>query len=307
MPICKICGNKEDIRIHQGKEMMFGTRISFEYMECSSCGTLALVNPPVDMQPYYADDYYSYLGLVHSPRWKNILKQLRLSSYLKFNISPPLYGEWLKLSGAKKHHKIADIGCGNGQLLYELNACGYQHLEGYDPFISQDVIVNKSLALYKKEVFDITDEGSFDILMMHHSFEHMDRPQEIVDKSYRLLKPGGLLMIRIPVSDALVWEEYGVDWVQLDAPRHFFIHSKKSMALMAEAAGFVTENVVFDSTAFQFWASELYKSGISLHDGKDLSRFTNQQLKAWDKRSLELNRLEKGDQACFYLRKKQKQ
>ena len=304
MPFCKICTNKKNNRNHQIKEMMFGTRISFEYMECSSCGTIALVDPPMDMQPHYADDYYSYLGLVSSPRWKNILKKIRLSLYLKLNINPPLYGEWIKLSGAKKHHRIADIGCGNGQLLYELNACGYQYLEGYDPFIAEDVIVNKSLALYKKEIFDITAEESFDIIMMHHSFEHMDRPQEIVDKSYELLKLGGLLLIRVPVADAQVWENYGVHWVQLDAPRHFFIHTKKSMAIIAENSGFETERVVFDSTSFQFWGSELYKADISLQEGKDLKRFTSEQITAWEKRAEVLNKQQKGDQACFYLRKR---
>jgi SAM-dependent methyltransferase len=304
MPSCKICFNKENNRNHQIKEMMIGTHIPFEYLECGFCGSLTLLDPPADMQPYYAGNYYSHLNLVSTPPWKNFLKKIRLSLFLKFNVSPPLYGEWLKLSGARKHHKIADVGCGNGQLLYELSACGYQHLEGYDPYIAQDVMVNRSLSLYKKDLFDIKREQVFDIIMMHHSFEHMDRPQEIVDKSFKLLKSGGLLLIRIPVADAQVWKNYGVNWVQLDAPRHFFIHTKKSMAIMAESAGFTMERVVFDSTAFQFWASELYRSGISLQDGKDLSRFTAQQLKAWQKKSQELNRLEKGDQACFYLRKK---
>jgi len=304
MPICKICQYSNKPSFHSVKEMMFGSGVPFDYLECTDCGAVSLIDPPADMRPYYADAYYSYYGLVSSPLWKNLLKKIRLSLYFKFNINPPIYGEWLKLANAKKNHRIADIGCGNGQILYEMNACGFQNLEGYDPFIAEDVVVNKSLAIYKREVLDIIADGSFDIIMMHHSFEHMDRPQEIVDKSYKLLKPGGLLLIRIPVADAQVWEDYGVHWVQLDAPRHFFIHTKKSMAILAEEAGFETERVVFDSTAFQFWGSELYKAGISLQEGKDLKMFTSKQLNAWENQAKLLNTQQKGDQACFYLRKK---
>jgi len=304
MQLCSICQHSDNHPIHRVKEMMFGTGIPFDYMECTHCGTVSLIDPPADMRSYYADAYYSYYGLVSSPPWKNILKKIRLSLYLYFNINPPLYGEWLKLSHAEKNHKIADIGCGNGQLLYEMNACGFHHLEGYDPFIAEDVVVNKSLAIYKRDIFDITEDGSFDIIMMHHSFEHMERPQEIVDKSHKLLKQGGLLLIRIPVADAQVWNEYGQDWVQLDAPRHFFIHTKKSMSILAEKAGFETERVVFDSTAFQYWGSELYKAGISLQDGKDLKKFSPEQIEVWEKRAQLLNEQQKGDQACFYLRKK---
>ena len=290
--------------MHRVKEMMFGTGVPFDYMECTECGTISLVDPPADMQPYYADDYYSYYGLVSSPLWKNVLKKIRLSLYFHFNINPPLYGEWLKLSNARKNHKIADIGCGNGQLLYEMYACGYQQLEGYDPFIEKDLEINDSLKLYKKDIFEIPSNADFDLIMMHHAFEHMAKPKEIVQKAYELLKPGGLLLIRIPVADAQVWEEYGVHWVQLDAPRHFFIHTKKSMAIMAEEAGFETEKIVFDSTGFQFWGSELYKAGISLQDGKDLRMFTSEQIDVWENRANELNHQQKGDQACFYLRKR---
>lgn len=304
MHLCTICQNKDNYRYHQVKEMMFGTGLQFDYKECTECGIISLMDPPADMQPYYADDYYSYIGLVSSPWWKNILKQIRLSIYLKFNINPPLYGEWLKRSNAQKSHKIADIGCGNGQILYEMAACGYQNLEGYDPFIERDLVINDSLKLFKKDIFEISSKNDFDMIMMHHSFEHMARPKEIMHKAYELLKPGGILLIRIPLADAQAWKDYGVHWVQLDAPRHFFIHTKKSMAILAEEAGFETERIVFDSRAFQFWGSELYKDGISLQEGKDLKRFTPEQIAAWEKRSKSLNTHQKGDQACFYLRKR---
>ena len=303
MSHCKVCENSNGNLYHQVKEMMFGTGHSFTYMECSNCGTISLQDPPADLQDYYPAAYYSYAGLVPSPFWKNVLKSLRLYLYLHFGFSPPIYGEWIKQGRVRKNHRIADFGCGSGQLLYELYAAGFIHLEGYDPYIEKDVKVNQALSIYKKSIFEIEEGDKFDVVMMHHAFEHMEEPKKIILKAFDLLVPGGLLLIRIPVADAAVWKEYGVNWVQLDAPRHFFLHTVKSMNLMADAAGFEMEKIIFDSTAFQFWGSELYKSGVSLFEGKDLKRFTKGQLQGWEEKAIRLNQDQLGDQACFYLRK----
>jgi 2-polyprenyl-3-methyl-5-hydroxy-6-metoxy-1,4-benzoquinol methylase len=75
--------------------------------------------------------------------------------------------------------------------------------------------------------------------MLHHSFEHMDNPCGVLKQIDKLLNPDGELLIRIPVSDSFAWRKYGVDWFQLDAPRHFFLHTTKSIALLAKNSGFV--------------------------------------------------------------------
>ncbi len=33
-----------------------------------------------------------------------------------------------------------------------------------------------------------------------------------------------ICLIRIPIKTEHIWNLYGVDWVQVDAPRHFYIH-----------------------------------------------------------------------------------
>jgi SAM-dependent methyltransferase len=44
-----------------------------------------------------------------------------------------------------------------------------------------------------------------------------------------LLACKGIIVVRIPAVSSYAWERYGVAWMQLDAPRHFFLHSPKSM------------------------------------------------------------------------------
>jgi hypothetical protein len=98
-----------------------------------------------------------------------------------------------------------------------------------------------------------------------------------------------------------------VDW---DAPRHLVVHSVKSIQLLAQLNSFELTQIVFDSTAFQFWGSEQYERGVPLYDSesyavnKKTKLFTEAQMKNWQKEAEELNKKGRGDQACFYLRRK---
>jgi hypothetical protein len=56
---CAICGNDADNRIFTAREMMFGLRESFDYLECSKCGCLQQLDVPEDLSRLY-DNYYSF-------------------------------------------------------------------------------------------------------------------------------------------------------------------------------------------------------------------------------------------------------
>jgi hypothetical protein len=95
--------------------------------------------------------------------------------------------------------------------------------------------------------------------------------------------------------------------VQLDAPRHLVVHTRRSMAIVADQAGLEITDVVYDSTAFQFWASELYQNDIPLYSDPSGAQPADPQLprsemRRYERQARKLNEQELGDQACFYLR-----
>ncbi|MES2881071.1 MAG: methyltransferase domain-containing protein, partial [Bacteroidota bacterium] len=130
---------------------------------------------------------------------------------------------------------------------------------------------------------------------------HMSEPLKVMQNIHSLLNHGGYLLIRIPVADCYAWEHYRTNWVQLDAPRHFFLHTTKSMQTLSEQAGFVLEDVVHDSWELQFWGSEKYKKDLPLTD--KTFTFTNEEMLAFKTEAQKLNAAKKGDQACFYFKK----
>jgi hypothetical protein len=87
------------------------------------------------------------------------------------------------------------------------------------------------------------------------------------------------------------------NWVQLDAPRHFVLYAIKSINFLAEKTGFKIGHTIFDSNAFQFWGSELYKKDIPLtlpdtHEWYPPERgFTAEQLSKFDEEARDLNEI----------------
>jgi SAM-dependent methyltransferase len=315
---CRICGNSTDNVPLLAREMMFGTRAEFQYFQCASCQCLQIETVPSNIAEHYPPSYYSFSpsGPKGEPAWRRGLKSAalryrfdgqgalgRLAASL-FEL-PPEIASWLAASAVRPDSRLLDVGSGQGVLLRQLAGWGFTSLTGADPFISADLSYPDGVRVLRRRLSELS--GEFDCIMMHHSFEHMDRPQEVLTEARRLLAPGGKVLVRIPLCSSAAYREYGVDWVQLDAPRHFFLHSHKSMSLLAESCGFSVESVFYDSTAFQFWGSEQYRRGIALRapnsyaESRKRSTFSTQDIAAFAARAQTLNAQEDGDQAGFVL------
>jgi SAM-dependent methyltransferase len=313
---CRICGNNKDNVEYLLNEMMFGYRDEFKYIKCASCGCLQIKEFPVDLKKYYPSNYYSFNNN-DSILKKYLIRKRNQCSFghksIIGNLLLKRFGHshlynWLKEAGLNFDDKILEVGCGEGNLLKKIADLGFNNLIGVDPFISADhIYMNKAKVL--KKYLENLDDVEFDFIMLHHSLEHMEHQVETLTKLNQLLKRGKFLLIRIPVVDTVAWEEYNTNWVQLDAPRHFYLHSVKSMEWLAKKTGFKTAKIIFDSNSFQFWGSEQYKRNIPLYS--ENSYYVNQSkvlfnsaiIKKYEDRAKMLNSTGQGDQAAFYLQK----
>ena len=213
--------------------------------------------------------------------------------------------------------RILDVGCGAGHLLHSMKEAGFNNLLGIDPFNKKDIEYDNGLTIVKNSIHDLPvkstaekdTSGDWDLIMYNHSYEHVYDQVEVLKKTWQLLKPDGICMLRIPTVTSWAWRHYSEDWVQLDAPRHFFLHSVKSVNLLAEKTGFALEDVVYDSFAFQSWGSEQYKRDIALNDETSYavdpkkSLFSKDEIRSYKEHSKILNKSKAGDQAAFYLKK----
>lgn len=313
---CKICNNNSNNKILNVREMYFGTREVFEYLECSNCGCLQLLNLPNDYSIHYPKDYFTFQQK-HEGKFKSILNRYRdkaamgeksfLGNILYKRFGTPTYVSRLKIADVGLNDSILDVGCGTGILLHKMKESGFNNVMGIDPFIDETISYPNGLKILKKN-FDELDK-KFDFIMFNHSFEHMENPLEVMKQSNKLLNNNKYLLLRVPVADSYAFKHYRENWCSLDAPRHLFLHTKKSIELLAKQSGFVIKKINYDSRSWQLWGSEQYSKNISLMDERSYyinpkkSIFTQNQIDEFEKQVVELNKNGEGDQAEFYLQK----
>jgi len=317
---CIICNQKINNYSHFVPEMMFGLKEKFAYGECLNCGCLQIKDLPENMEKYYPSNYYSFHNLISKLDFIISFVRQKMAAYYIFGqsnvvgkilikfLTPPDFYHWAKKINLNLKAKILDVGCGQGHLLIGLKRAGYQHLMGIDAYINHDIFYKNGVKIYKKELTQIAEK--FDFIILNHSFEHFLNPQETIKKLSDLLNNGGCLLIRVPIVPSFAWKKYGINWVQLDAPRHVFIPSIKSMEILSKIAGFDHLEVEFDSNDFQFWGSEQYQKGIPLRsplsygENPKKSIFTKAQINVYKNKAQELNKNKTGDSASFYFFKK---
>lgn len=268
--VCKICSNDKDNKSFIAREMMFGLRDEFVYFQCSKCNCLQITEFPIDISKYYSTDSYYSFKEIKEKKYQGLRGYIN-SKIVGSNVLNASFGsnllrvlfpdkQTIFLSKVIKGYatSILDVGCGNGNnFLYPLYEAGFHNISGCDPFLNADINYKNGLRIHKSELADM--QGQYDLICFNHSFEHISNPLKTIEKTFELLPKGGCCIIRIPTSSSYAWKYYGVNWFQLDAPRHYFLHSIESIQYLAEQTNFVLEGYVFDSTHNQFTISERTK------------------------------------------------
>lgn len=169
---------------------------------------------------------------------------------------------------------------------------------GADPFGPTDAGLPR---LVRNRIRELQDH--WDIIMYHHCVEHVERPAHELGAASQRRRPAGRVLVRIPLADSDAFERYGTRWVQLDALRHRAIPTARGMALLAACHGLRVVDEWRDSSAFQFWGSELYLRDIPLQSERALPKvvFGRAQLSNWQRIAAELNVQNRGDQGAFVL------
>jgi SAM-dependent methyltransferase len=315
---CRICGNAEGNQIFQVQEKQHCLKDWFPYFKCANCDCIQIVSTPGNMDKYYPESYYSFhsnkllnpkLSFFHKVQSDYLIygKSKLLGPLFTLKYQTPKLFSTLKNLDLNKKASVLDIGSGTGDTLKKMYELGYKNLTGVDPYIKENLFFTESFHIYKKDPLQLSTEKKFDCIMMHHSFEHIEFQRPVLQKIKQLLNKQGKLLIRIPVYSETLWNRYGANAVFLDAPRHFFIHSIKSMKILCNEAGLTIDTIDYDADEFSIWASEEYAKGICLSDKNSFAKnrkksiFSKKEIKSFAREIQKLNEEGQSDAAAFYI------
>lgn len=301
---CRICGQIGDHPILPAREQMFASHKVFDYFCCLGCGCLQITHIPPDLAQHYPLDYYSYHS-DQSSGWRALLRKTRNRGLLQHSLRGRLLNhikpydplKALAKTPITRHSRILDLGCGQGQLVSALIELGFQHTRGIDPFLPTNQIEHPPY-ISRCNLNDL--EPGWDLIMMHHSLEHLPDPRAVFHQVYQKLNPKGYFLLRVPTVDSWAYKHYGKHWVQWDAPRHLYLFSRKNLKTLAQEFQFKLVFMQDDSNEFQFLGSKAYGQNLPLTQLKS----SRVQKVAYSLRAAFLNRQELGDQLICLLQKK---
>jgi len=246
---CNFCGSNNCKFLFHGQDRSFKNDDGqlFDVVKCENCG-LAYLNPQPtkeELKKYYTEDYDQYGGGA-------IFKYGPLSRPIKFFLDrfkkrrPVLKNDQPNL--AESAINYLDFGCGGGINLEEQRKKHPTwHLYGLD-IIDIACLKTRQRGF---EVFcgDINElempENFFDAVNMSHVIEHLNDPKAALLKINRMLKKGGKLTIALPNFDSLAAKLFKKYWYGLDAPRHLYFFTPKTVALLLKQTGFSAKKISY--------------------------------------------------------------
>jgi SAM-dependent methyltransferase len=234
---CPLCGRNDASLLTEAADATPAKEpgLRFAIVRCRHC-TLTYTNPrpsPESLGQFYPSHYAPHA-----------LPRKVIPSRLPSRFWSRIFGrpcpEWRGLLPWPGPGRLLDFGCGGGSYLCEMAARGWQ-VTGID---SSAQVIDSIREQFGLDVLTGTlphrdlAPGSFDVITMWQSLEHVSYPLAVLRAAYELLIPGGKLLVAVPNFESLTNAWFGEHWNGLDLPRHLTHFVPRTLLEMLQSSGF---------------------------------------------------------------------
>lgn len=146
-----------------------------------------------------------------------------------------------------KRGRLLEIGCSMGFLLAKFREDGWE-VEGIEPNRGYCEFIGEFHGIKASPVI-LEDSGrpdsSVDAVVMLHVIEHVPDPLGTLEEIYRVLKPGGTLVLETPRYDSLMFMLLGRRERSISCDGHIYFFTTATMRALCEKAGFEVQFVKY--------------------------------------------------------------
>ena len=133
---------------------------------------------------------------------------------------------------------LLDVGCGSGGFALAMRDRGWD-VRGteFDPAAAR-AAETQGIAVDIGELSAIAyPSDSFDAITARHVLEHVQEPVAFLLECWRILRPGGRLVVVTPNVDSLGHRHFADRWRGLEQPRHLFLYGSVSLRALFRRTG----------------------------------------------------------------------
>jgi SAM-dependent methyltransferase len=232
---CCVCGSTDAPVWFVGRDNLLGGPDLFTTLKCQACGTVRLQPRPPSGQ---MGQYYTAATYARAEEGDGASELARrLDTFFEHQAERATRSVAVYGSG----RRMLDVGCGDGRFLVAMAFLGWDG-EGIetDP-VAADLARKRTGTTISETPLEesVLPAASFDLVSLLHVLEHVPDPRATIAAAYRLLKPGGTLLLALPNAQCLESTVFKENWYPLDLPRHYWGFNPASLIRLTNECGFI--------------------------------------------------------------------
>lgn len=238
---CAVCGSTGAVPTWTVGDSLLGFPGEFRIVRCIACGTMRLTPRLLfgQRRGSFTDDYPLFDWALGRKEAKPAQRIARFQAQID------------EIGRRQLPGRMLDVGCGDGYFLLGMQERGWQ---------VRGIELHEGVAAYARDQlgldvvagaeYEVEWGGPFDCITVLGVIEDVDDPNELLARCHENLAEGGLLVVQTHNIESWEARYFGPKWFNIEAPRHVWHFSPKTLTRLLENNRFGAEALLHYGSSY---------------------------------------------------------